>query len=480
MSFDLSNMYNEEAEKEVLGAMLVNSEDVVPEAVNLLSVSNDIFHNKAHQLIYNAILTCYHSRGKADAILVSEELESTNNLNRVGGNVYLYDLQSKTVDASPENARYYIDLISELTHRRRTSILCQRISDQALDTSKSIDDVLSSMITNASSLSESMSIEEMNTKNSFEIMAAEYPDRPSIIPGIIPQGLVLVAGPAKSGKSYAMLNLAYAAAMGGVAWGNQSINQSFNTLYIAFEAHFREIQVRTARILGNHEAPENLYFLEMDKDKSTWGWEFDTRGLKMLTKFVTDNDIKLVIIDTWERSRPVKKAVNGNAYEKDSQLLAPVYDLAKMLNITIILTHHTRKAVDPENPFNEISGSMGMQAIPDAMLMLRPHDGSLKRLHVTGREMPPQEFGLVVDVEQLGVVTLMEEDAIPPNITPEKQNILDILGNGAETVADVVKATDKTDNAIRVFLNRLIKDGLVKRTSRGIYALKDGSPEITF
>ena len=74
---------------------------------------------------------------------------------------------------------------------------------------------------------------------------------------------------------------------------------------------------------------------------------------------VVKNPYKLVIIDASEQAKQEVIQSDGNAYEQDTKLLIPAQQLGKVLSITIILIHHTRKFRDTENPFNNtISGSL--------------------------------------------------------------------------------------------------------------------------
>ena len=129
-----------------------------------------------------------------------------------------------------------------------------------------------------------------------------------------------------------------------------------------------------------------------------------------LADYITARHIGLVIVDTWQRARPVDDNHRGNAYERDSDLLIPVQTTTKVLDITTILVHHTRKGIDETNPFNEISGSTGFQAIADSMMLMKKEEGSMNRLWVRGRRMADNEYAVEVDVTKPGVVHLMEVD----------------------------------------------------------------------
>ena len=73
-----------EAERAVLGAMMTEK-SVIPRVIALLGHTSEAFFTTDHQLIYTAILEVYERVSKADPLLVANELNRTNQLNRTGG-----------------------------------------------------------------------------------------------------------------------------------------------------------------------------------------------------------------------------------------------------------------------------------------------------------------------------------------------------------------------------------------------------------
>ena len=72
-------------------------------------------------------------------------------------------------------------------------------------------------------------------------------------------------------------------------------------------------------------------------------------------------------------------------------------DLAHELGILIVLVHHNRKAADADF-LNEISGSNGLAAAADTILVIRRDRAAADAvLHVTGRDVEEQELALSFD-----------------------------------------------------------------------------------
>jgi replicative DNA helicase len=99
-----------------------------------------LFFTTDHQLIYNAILSVHSRVSEADPILVANELNRVQQLNRVGGADYLYQLQAPIVET--ESAEFYAEIIREKATRRRLIRATDQIREFAQDESIEIDEVL--------------------------------------------------------------------------------------------------------------------------------------------------------------------------------------------------------------------------------------------------------------------------------------------------------------------------------------------------
>lgn len=99
---------NIEAEKSVLGSMLIDA-DAIGTAIEHLDES--LFYDDAHRLIFRAILDLYNSRKNVDLITISDNLKTDGLLDRVGGVTYL----SVIIDFVPTsaNVEHYAQIVKE-------------------------------------------------------------------------------------------------------------------------------------------------------------------------------------------------------------------------------------------------------------------------------------------------------------------------------------------------------------------------------
>ena len=132
------SLHDRQAEQFVLGAMMTDSATVSLIAP-LLGEAPDILSTTDHQLIYTAILAAYERSSQSEPGLVAHELERTNQINRAGGNIYLYDLQARVVET--ESAEFYAQIVREKATRRRFIAASQEIQQLALNQEEEIETV---------------------------------------------------------------------------------------------------------------------------------------------------------------------------------------------------------------------------------------------------------------------------------------------------------------------------------------------------
>jgi len=89
----------------------------------------------------------------------------------------------------------------------------------------------------------------------------EFPPLAYAVPGLVPEGLVLMAGAPKIGKSWKVLAHALAVAAGGATLGTIKVGQARPVLYLALEDGDRRLQDRCRRLLDGAAIPERLDYL---------------------------------------------------------------------------------------------------------------------------------------------------------------------------------------------------------------------------
>src|SRR5688500_17230922 len=92
-----------------------------------------------------------------------------------------------------------------------------------------------------------------------EIMAMHFAEPRWAVPGVVAEGVTLLAGAPKIGKSWLSLNISTPVACGGTALGRVAVDGG-DVLYLALEANPRRLQSRLTKVLAGTAAPDRLTF----------------------------------------------------------------------------------------------------------------------------------------------------------------------------------------------------------------------------
>ena len=207
-----------------------------------------------------------------------------------------------------------------------------------------------------------------------------------VVSQLLPQGLHVLAGAPKVGKSWLSLWLCLQVAKGEPAW--EFPTTQGDVLYLCLEDSYSRIQNRLLDITD--DAPPNLFFATMS-EKLHSGLE------QQIERFLISHlDTALIVIDTLQR---IRSGVNdANPYASDYRDLGILKELADKHRIAILLIHHLRKMSD-DDPMNMISGTTGISGATDTNFVLRKskRSSSSATLYCTGRDIEYRELLLEFD-----------------------------------------------------------------------------------
>lgn len=298
-----------------------------------------------------------------------------------------------------------------------------------------------------------------------ELMQMDIPEPIWAIPGLIPAGLTFLAGKAKVRKSFLALAIGLATANGGMILGSIQLVKA-PVLILALEDIPRRLQQRISAILQGAPAPHDLHlFIEWPR--------IDQNGLKELDDWLTNHpDTKLVIIDTYVRMLPPPKGGNNNLYKSDYKEAALFKAIADKHKIAMILVHHVTKAKDCGDQFDTISGSTGLQAASDTLVVLDGKRNSVVgKLAIAGRDVEQQEIDIRFDKER--TEWLITQPNNEPFVSNERKAIIDLLQGNKDPMRTmkIANALGKDENAIRQLLFKLRHEGTLVNAGRGLYTV---------
>lgn len=204
------------------------------------------------------------------------------------------------------------------------------------------------------------------------------------VDGLISQGLFVLAGAPKVGKSWLALDMCLSIAKGEKVLGKETL--CGHAVYLSLEDSLIRLQNRLYELTD--EPSDNLNFAIMAESISN--------GLPEQIEYCRKrfDDLKIVVIDTLQKVRNESES----SYSSDYKELSVLKSLADKLGIAIVLVHHTRKCSDGD-PFNMISGSTGLSGCVDgSMVLIESKRGSRKaKLYCVGRDIENQEINVVFE-----------------------------------------------------------------------------------
>jgi hypothetical protein len=184
---------------------------------------------------------------------------------------------------------------------------------------------------------------------------------------------------------------------------------------------------------------------------------------------------RLAVVDTLKRFRSRRRG-NKNAYDVDYEDVEPLASLAYKHKVSIVLVHHYRKDTDSDDPYDALSGSTGLSAAIDGVMLLKRERGSAAAfLYVEGRDIESNEYALAWNTNISGWT--IEGDAPKYRLTPERRKIIETQEErgvmGPKEIAEVI---GKEVGDVSYLLSEMVKAGQLVTVGYGKYSTIPNSP----
>lgn len=284
-----------------------------------------------------------------------------------------------------------------------------------------------------------------------------------IVPDYFVEGLTLLAGKPKLGKSWLALNLATAVAAGGAAFGVAGC-EAGDVLALTLEDNERRLQSRLLQMMGERAWPGRVTFHT--------GWpKLDVGGAEDIESWIgTADKPRLVIVDVWTkvRGRPDGKKTQ---YADDFDTLAVLQQIALKHCIAIVVLHHASKRDNPEDPFDLVSGTTGLTGAADSVMILRKEAGQADAiLYGRGRDLPVFEKAMRFD-ETRGLWSVLG-DAEAYRLSTVEAKVERVLKGASAPLSpkEVSEMLDVKAATVKTALSRMARAGNIKNLGRK-YAL---------
>jgi hypothetical protein len=287
-----------------------------------------------------------------------------------------------------------------------------------------------------------------------ELLAADFPEPAWAVPGIVAEGVTLLCGAPKVGKSWLSLGLAVAVASGGQALGDIDVEPG-GVLYLALEDTPRRLKDRLVKVLRGGDIPDRLSIATDHRTADVDGW-------------LAGKDKRLLVIDVLAK---VRKAPNPgtSVYEADYAAINQIKRLADDNGLAAVCVHHTRKmgALDFAE---QVSGSTGLTGAADSVIVLKRLRGEADgELHITGRDVDETQLALKFHAD-MGSWTKLDGDPARYKLRETRAAVLDVLDErGCATPKQIAEALAMKGDTVRQTLSRMVADHQIDTDGKGLY-----------
>jgi AAA domain len=306
--------------------------------------------------------------------------------------------------------------------------------------------------------------------NAPDLIAADLPEPRWAVPDLIPEGLTVLAGRPKLGKSRLALSIALQVASGLPVLGFFELDHGGDVLFCGLEDNERRLQQRLEDLLGKRPPPPTLE-LWTSLPRLGEGCEQE------LGSWIVEHpNHRLIVIDTYQPLRRPQTGREGNTYALDYEDGSRLQQIGQLGAVAIVIVLHTRKPLGRggADPFDEVLGTTGNTAAADTMMVLQTERGRAEaKLVVRGRDVESSEHALETDHVTGGWTRL--GDAGDVRRSANQQAILAALRTaGADGLrpVEVARHTGQHGGSVRVLLQRMRNSGDVLERD-GRYVAKD-------
>ncbi len=355
---------NIEAEKSVLGAMLID-EDAIGTSVELLDES--LFYEDSHRKIYRAIINLYQARKNVDLITLSDKLKSEGLLEDVGGVTYL----SIIVDFVPTsaNVEHYANIVKEKGIFRKLIKNATQIISDSYDSKGNIENVVDNAeklifeIADLKQKQQSVHIKDLVREGIEKIdqlyqrkehvtgIATGFSKLDHMTSGLQPADLIILAGRPSMGKTALALSIAehvgieqkQGVALFSLEMSKEQLVQRMLCSQARVDAH----KVRSGFLspadwpkltAAAGQLSESKIFIDDTPAISVLELRAKARRLK------ANNDIQMIVLDYIQLMRSAMKS--DSRQQEISEISRSLKSLARELSVPVVALSQLSRAVE--------------------------------------------------------------------------------------------------------------------------------------
>ncbi len=394
--------HSEEAERSLLGAILIDRDAIVQVAEFL---EPEYFYDTRHGDIFAACLQLYANRSPIDLVTLSEQLKQMGKLKIIGGSAYLTGLVESV--PSSANVRKYGEIIKDYYARRRLISDASELVELGFDEAQELREILDKaeqrifalsqksmkqgFVAIKDTLAESFDRLDELHKNAGSLRGVPtgFSDLDKTLAGLQKSNLVILAARPGMGKTALSLNIAqYASSVKKIPVGFFSLEMSKEELVdrlLVSQADIDAWRLKTGKLSSD----------DFQKLSSAMGvlaeaplFIDDTPGLSIMEmrtkarRLKAEQDIGLIVVDYLQlmRGRNLE-----NRVQEVAEISQGLKNIARELKVPVLSLSQLSRAVEHrggnEPQLADLRESGAIEQDADVVMFLyRPDDEDLENM----------------------------------------------------------------------------------------------------
>lgn len=297
-----------------------------------------------------------------------------------------------------------------------------------------------------------------------------------VVHRLVSEGVRILAGPPKKGKSFLVGDLPLAVAQGGIALGAIEVIKR-PVLYMALEDGHARLQGRLRMMNADQPLPTGLKLvIQATPDQA----------LQVIAEYLDRYSAErpFVILDTLGKVKRAKRP-GEEPYLVDYAMGVKLKEIADSAHgSSILVVHHSRKA-GADDFVDTVSGTQGIAGSVDFVMVLnRKRHCDDATLHVTGRDIEEGEYALHAeqgtlwrlaggDLAQATQAAEQRQDEV--RLRRRSLEVLSYVNSREQTTAkDAMEALGLDRRQANQLLGRLHDSGKIAKPAYGMYAPRHG------
>ncbi|MBQ7496464.1 MAG: replicative DNA helicase [Selenomonas sp.] len=357
---------NIEAEKAVLGAMLIKK-DAIIEVQEILRPED--FYREAHKVAYEAMLKLTDNEEAVDIVTLTEELRKEEQLERVGGVRFVTDIANTVPTAA--NISYHAKIVKEKAELRRLIDAATAIAAAAYEDTDEVANIMDEAEKRILAVAAGQStdgfepmkaillrtFERINdlydSKGNITGISTGFKDLDHLTSGLQPSDLVLVAARPSMGKTAFTLNMA----------SYIGLHNLGTVAFFSLEMSKEQLMQRMLCSEGGIDA-QRLRTGQLDDDEWTRLVETanrlnsapiyidDTAGITVMEmrskarRLKAEHGLSVIFIDYLQLMQGRASKNSDNRQQEISEISRSLKALARELNVPVIALSQLSRSVE--------------------------------------------------------------------------------------------------------------------------------------